>query len=472
MSSDTPTAHELAEIFQQAFKAHQVGDFNEATKLYQQVLDKQPQHCETWYNLATLYAQSGSWFAAAEHYQRALELSNEAPEILYNLSIAQLNCEQFGAAITNLKQLLKREPEFGEANHLLACLLYKTENQEEAKRYFEKAIELGPEVAQAHFNFGVMLMEGHNLERAKQQFQMAIAEEDDLAAAHYNLGLVLEAMGEDDKAEKALLAAANDDEHKFSSLSRLAFLAKRLGDYDKAIDYCQRGLMLREDSSLSCLMAYLSGERDEPLPAEFITKLFNQYAPTYDHHLRETLAYQGPEQLMGVFTTTAADFDFASASVLDLGCGTGLMAEALPAECSYLAGVDLSEQMLERARLARNYDDVFHDDVLAYLEGCRDQFELVIAADLVPYISDVGVLLQRVANVTKPKGYFIFSFEQAESAKKAGLNNSLRYRQYLPDLQQQIERDAAWQLLAYEPATVRHQDGKPESGGIMLLQRF
>ena len=461
----------MKSIFQQAYSSHKLGDFGKAIELYQAVLAQQPKHCETLYNLATLYAQSGSWHAAVEHYQRALTISQDAPEILYNLSVALLNCKQFGAAITNLQRLLTLAPEFGEAHHLLACLLYKTQHQQEAITHFEQAIKLGPEIAQAHFNFGVMLLEGHQPKLAKEHFQQAIEQQADFAEAHYNLGIVLETLGDAEAATAALLTACQDEDYEFAALSHLAFIAKRQGEIAAAIDYCNRGLALQEDSGLECLRSYLAGENEAPLPEDFIKRLFNQYASTYDQHLRETLGYRGPEQLLAVFAKQVKDFDFTKASVLDLGCGTGLMARALPDDLSYLAGVDLSEQMLELANFGNNYDDLFCQDVIAYLNKCRDKFDLVVAADLLPYVSELSELLAAVAGVMKDGGYFLFSFEQGEAGSGSGLGASLRYQHDLQELEQVVAEPGCWRKLACETASIRHQEGAPQAGGIMLLVR-
>ena len=83
----------------------------------------------------------------------------------------------------------------------------------------------------------------------------------------------------------------------------------------------------------------------------YVRRLFDQYAARYDTALTEQLAYRGPELLRSAVgaVTTAAGQTMRFASVLDLGCGTGLCGAAFRPHTDWLAGVDLSPAMIAQA---------------------------------------------------------------------------------------------------------------------------
>lgn len=90
----------------------------------------------------------------------------------------------------------------------------------------------------------------------------------------------------------------------------------------------------------------------------------------------------------------------------DLGCGTGLMGPLLRPACGWLAGVDLSVGMCNKARERGCYDLVEVGELVEWLQQQRQQqqlggsqrpFDLLVAADVLVYIGDLQPLLQASA---------------------------------------------------------------------------
>ena len=92
------------------------------------------------------------------------------------------------------------------------------------------------------------------------------------------------------------------------------------------------------------------GEKSVPdtLPPAYVARLFDDYAWRFDKHLIKNLGYRAPALIAEALSGVASDRRFASA--LDLGCGTGLMGEALRDRTDHLTGVDLSQAMIAKAR--------------------------------------------------------------------------------------------------------------------------
>src|SRR5580700_7794492 len=111
----------------------------------------------------------------------------------------------------------------------------------------------------------------------------------------------------------------------------------------------------------------LIGRGDAPraLPLAYVARLFDDYAPRFDKHLTDNLGYRAPSLIAEALSAVASDRRFASA--LDLGCGTGLMGEALRRRVDRLAGVDLSAAMIAKARDRGIYDRLVVGDAAAML---------------------------------------------------------------------------------------------------------
>lgn len=105
-------------------------------------------------------------------------------------------------------------------------------------------------------------------------------------------------------------------------------------------------------------------------------------------------------------------------SCADLGCGTGLMGPLLRPSCDWMAGIDLSAGMCDKACERGCYDLVEVAELVEWLQrqqaarqarermGQRRDggapFDLLVAADVLVYIGDLRPLLQAAAAAAEP----------------------------------------------------------------------
>lgn len=148
--------------------------------------------------------------------------------------------------------------------------------------------------------------------------------------------------------------------------------------------------------------------QSQTMPAAFVEMLFDQYAPRFDHALCKTLAYQGTEQLSAALA--ASGFSHARRA-LDLGCGTGLMGQALRATCDWLEGCDISQGMLEEAASKEIYDDLDKQD-LCQLPAPAAPYDLIVAADVFIYVGALDQILDWCAAALAPGGRLAFTLER------------------------------------------------------------
>lgn len=102
--------------------------------------------------------------------------------------------------------------------------------------------------------------------------------------------------------------------------------------------------------------------------------------------------------------------DVAGLDVLDAGCGSGLLMDALRAMDAVVSGFDLSPAMVELARQRLGRDaDLRVADLVAPLPYRDDAFDLVVASLSLHYVEDWVSVLAELRRVLKPGGRLIVS---------------------------------------------------------------
>lgn len=91
-------------------------------------------------------------------------------------------------------------------------------------------------------------------------------------------------------------------------------------------------------------------------------RVYDDWAATYDESFARAWGYVAPRKIAAIFLEEGGP---AGGPVLDIGAGTGLMAEALPG--LEIDGIDISPQMLARAAAKGLYRNRIEADLTAAL---------------------------------------------------------------------------------------------------------
>jgi predicted TPR repeat methyltransferase len=204
----------------------------------------------------------------------------------------------------------------------------------------------------------------------------------------------------------------------------------------------------------------------------YVRSLFDQYAPDFDRALVEGLGYRGPALLREALRAAAAArrraFHFARA--LDLGCGTGLVAEPLCAHCDTIVGVDLSPAMAAAAQRKGVYADLTVGDLTDFVAAQPESScDLIVAGDALVYLADLAPVCRAAARALAPDGLFAFTVETHDGTGVV-LSEKLRYAHGVDHVRAALAA-AGLVSLTFDHVATRSENGAPVPGLLVIAVR-
>jgi predicted TPR repeat methyltransferase len=245
---------------------------------------------------------------------------------------------------------------------------------------------------------------------------------------------------------------------------------EKLGDLDGAADAFRASLAGDPSDALGAAPRLaLIGRAEKPsaLPKAYVARLFDDYAPRFDAHLTDDLGYRGPALIAAALDEVAPGRRFAAA--LDIGCGTGLMGEALRARVDQLIGVDLSPGMIAKARERGLYDALEAADATNFLTRSAPRaYDCILAADALCYFGDLGPIFRATRGALGHGGIFAFSLESFDG-EDFRLQGTLRFahtRAYV----EAATREADFRPLLMRDASTRREAGADVRGLVVAVE--
>ena len=99
--------------------------------------------------------------------------------------------------------------------------------------------------------------------------------------------------------------------------------------------------------------------------------------------------------------------------VLDVGCGGGLLAEALNAKGAHVTGIDVTEANIEVARLhaAKMELDITYKLITAeeMVKTESESFDVVACLEVIEHVPDPGQLIKACSDLLRPNGQMFLS---------------------------------------------------------------
>ena len=352
----------------------QGGRLDKAEQTYREAIALDPRCYEAHNNLGNLLQEAGRIPEATRHFALAFQINPRDAVVALNLAIGLAAQNHFRHAVTVYREAIALNPSYADAQSGLAYTLTQLAEYEEAERHFMEALKIDPLHFEARVNLGLALVDQGKVVEAFEQAQILSRAETATGFPHKSFGILLARAGCPDGA-------------------RLCFenhLARNPGDRDE----------------IAMLLASVGGELPSRATDQQISQLYTARAHGWDNGATGPTGYQGHRLVAAAMLQLKP---LRVDTVIDAGCGTGLVGELLRTESRRLIGVDMSEPMLAQARQKNVYDELHQGDLIAYLNGHPQSCDVVVSAATLIHFGDLDAVFAAAAQCLRPGGLFVFT---------------------------------------------------------------
>jgi predicted TPR repeat methyltransferase len=170
-------------------------------------------------------------------------------------------------------------------------------------------------------------------------------------------------------------------------------------------------------------------------PAE-LAEVYDDWATSYDNDLQQGFGYTAPVDASNKIAELISD---RNVKILDAGCGTGLVGEALTLHgFTDIAGIDISNAMLEVAGKKKVYKELKNMTLGLPLAYEDNVFDLVCCIGTFTHAHASGEALWEFIRILKSGGFAIFT-QRKDFYQQNG--NNVR------QIQEVLEQENKWECV-------------------------
>jgi predicted TPR repeat methyltransferase len=288
--------------------------------------------------------------------------------------------------------------------HAIGMAFVRLDKRKEAIEHLRAAIALNPTSAETIGLIGALLRREGKMQEAEQHLRAAISIKPKLINAIVELGYTLRATGKNDEAARMALQA--DKMHGPRDDHLLGTLLFHCGFHDRAKRHLDRYLSQYPDDphGVRLLLAEAGiGPTPDVPPPDFLKGL---YAGRIASQWKEPAI---PGKMVAAafeqMVSTTAPLD-----VVDLGCGSGAVGQLIRRpHIRHLDGIDISPEMLAKAKLKSVYNGLYQDDLVGFLVKTHQSYDVAVSAAALIHLGDLQPTIMAVAGRLKQNGLLIFT---------------------------------------------------------------
>jgi predicted O-linked N-acetylglucosamine transferase (SPINDLY family) len=233
--------------FQQAVVLHQQGRLQEASQIYEGLLQVDPKHFDALHMLGVMAYQTKNYEIAVDLIGKAISINSNNPAAYSNQGAALKELGQLQAAIASYDKAISLQPNYAEAYNNKGVALAELKQFSVAVTSYDKAISLKPDYAEAHYNRGVALTELGQISDAVASYDKAISLEPDSSEAYNNRGNVLLGMGQFSSAVASYDKAISLKPEDAAAHNNKGAALRELGQFRAALASCEKAISLQPE---------------------------------------------------------------------------------------------------------------------------------------------------------------------------------------------------------------------------------
>jgi len=198
--------------------------------LYSDMIEKNPNYDEGYYNRATIYSSMKQYPEAINDYSMAIKLKPNYYDAFNNRGVANFNLKKYEEALKDYDMAIKIKPDFIDAYKNRGVIYCDLKEYNKAIEDYDIAIKLNPNYAEGYENRGTINAMLKNYKGALKDYNVLIELKPNRASAYYNRGNVYRDLKQFDKAISDY-GKAIDLNSKYIS----AYLNRGITEYDSHI---------------------------------------------------------------------------------------------------------------------------------------------------------------------------------------------------------------------------------------------
>lgn len=483
----------------------QLGEFHDAERCCREVINLMPNFTIAHYNRAISLQQLNRPEEAVKCLHEALRIQPDFISAYILLGDILKITKDFSKACDAYNEAIKLNPHAVQLFLKLSAVYKESGNLDEAEKALATALGMEPKNINIVLGMAQLQLTKERYAEAIDTYRAALNIDSNCREAYEKIAYIQLCQGNADAAietyRNITLLAPGD----ISNWVLMAKLAASQGVLARAEEICRQGLKINPDNTtLLCELGKIMSEQGETKEAAqlfhkakesqpdneeisyliagvepgnalhtekqaHITKVFDDYADSFDTHLAKRLEYYIPELIQQLVVETITERQ-NKLDILDLGCGTGLCGTLLKDISNRLVGIDLSSKMLEEARQRGIYDELIQADIMDFLERAGNTYDLIIAADVFIYVGNLAAVFSGCKKVLREDGILVFSVETVE-----GNSYSLRASGRYGHANSYIHEMAAannLEISIIRDTSIRTEGTEPIAGQVAMLRHM
>lgn len=391
---------------------YQKQEYKKSAKLALEILKKNPNNETMLMNMGNILFVEKKYQEALLYYQRAEQINPNSYGLKINIGNVFLEQGQYEQALKYAKSALPLASHPFAALNLMGSALLGEEKYQEAILYFEQALKINNQDAWVYNYLSQCYQHTGQILQALKSGWQAIEKSGGEENHHINFGYMLYEMS---------LGNNVDEIHSFAKI-----WLEKYGK-NKIVEHMGKSILSKGDI-----------KKASP---EYVKNIFDIFASDFEQVLQD-LEYKTPE-LIGEFLQEIYQHQKKKLKILDAGCGTGLCGKYLYpyAKIWSLDGVDLSKKMLAKAKEKKLYHRLICDDLVLYCQKKKQQYDLIVSADVFTYFGELDSLFYALSQALKKQGRIIFSFTaNQENSSAYLLHPSGRFKHQLSYVENMLKK--------------------------------
>ena len=159
---------------QEGIKAQESNNLKLAQEKFQEIIDLQRNHCDSWYNLGVINYQLDDYKEAKLNLQQAISFNSDVSSYHYLLGLICEDLKEVDTAINAYQKALEIEPDLLDVLYNLGNIYYQTIGDiSKAEKCYRKIIEIESESDEGYYNLGNIFTIKVQLDKALEQYNQA-----------------------------------------------------------------------------------------------------------------------------------------------------------------------------------------------------------------------------------------------------------------------------------------------------------